>query len=127
MLTRGILPIDLVVIRGTAILEEQVFSHMMYYHADETQENRMTVDCTHKDVTFQPGTYGTDASGGMFGSYEFRRCTCGIVSVCPPTLEVECRLSFTLAGDVQTVPRAELYMLLRHWLWVLLGLARSCQ
>ena len=64
MWTRGILPRELVLIRSAPTLEEQLFSHMMYCHADENQERYMNIDNARKEVFFQPGTYGTDASRG---------------------------------------------------------------
>ena len=59
-----------------------------------------------------PGLYGTDASGGKWGSYpELRRCGCGVSKLASmdPPFEIEFGASFALPGDVQTVPRAELF------------------
>jgi hypothetical protein len=59
-----------------------------------------------------PGIYGTDASGGKFSAYpEIRRCGCGIVTVVPngDVFSLEWAASFPLVGDIQTVPRAELF------------------
>ena len=59
-----------------------------------------------------PGTYGTDASGGEFSSYpEIRRCGCGISAIRNLT-EIEWAASFPLEGEIQTVPRAELFAIL---------------
>ena len=59
------------------------------------------------------GVYGTDASGGAYGSIPcLRRCGCGIVSIDLCSLQLVFGRSFPLVGQVQTVPRAELYAML---------------
>ena len=106
---RGILPKEMVSVKSQPIEEHEVFDKAMYYHADDDQRENMKDNTNIKKFFFKPGTYGTDASGGPFGSYDFRRCTCGIVSVCEDSMEVLTGLSFPLPGEIQTVPRAELY------------------
>jgi len=68
------------------------------------------------DGMWPSGTYGTDASGGAFSSIpEIRRCGCGIVTMVPgndDNFDLEWGASFPLEGDIQTVPRAELFTIL---------------
>ena len=62
-----------------------------------------------------PGTYGTDAAGGKFGQYpELRRCGCGVsaVSRINDQFEFSFGASRALPGEVQTIPRAELFAIL---------------
>jgi len=64
------------------------------------------------DGQWRSGTYYGDASGGEFTSYpELRRCGCGVAAIHPDgTLHYGA--SFSLPGEIQTVPRGELYALL---------------
>jgi hypothetical protein len=59
-----------------------------------------------------PGLYGTDGSGGKWGGYTpLRRCGCRVsrlVGMDPP-YQLQFGAHFPLVGEVQTVPRAELY------------------
>jgi hypothetical protein len=59
-----------------------------------------------------PGLYGTDASGGRWGSYPLlRRCGCGVsrLTSLDPPYQLQWGAWFPLVGELQTVPRAELY------------------
>lgn len=59
-----------------------------------------------------PGLYGTDGTGGKWGGYTpLRRCGCRVsrlVGMDPP-YQLQFGAHFPLVGEVQTVPRAELY------------------
>ena len=64
-------------------------------------------------VPWQPGVYGTDASGGRFSSVpSLRRCGCGIVQI-DSNLDLLFESHFPLPGAVQTIPRAELAAIAR--------------
>ena len=61
---------------------------------------------------WNPGIYGTDASGGKWGSYTpLRRCGCGISQLVglEAPFALQWAAHFPLVGPVQSVPRAELY------------------
>jgi hypothetical protein len=74
--------------------------------------------CGLTNAGWPSGTYGTDASGGAFSSIpEIRRCGCGIVTMTPANddsdkFDLEWAASFPLEGEIQTVPRAELFAIL---------------
>ena len=60
-------------------------------------------------VQWTSGTYYGDASGGVHSQYnDLRRCGCSVVS-CTDEGQLIFGADFPLVGDVQTVPRGELY------------------
>ena len=61
---------------------------------------------------FNQGTFYGDASGGIFSSMpRIRRIGCGIIQI-DGTGELVWGQHFNLPGNIQTVPRGELYVLL---------------
>lgn len=67
---------------------------------------------TPDHLQWPQGLYGTDASGGAWGSFnELRRCGVGVsrVATLDPPFSVRWAAHCPLIGEVQTVPRAELF------------------
>ena len=92
---RGILPQTLVTIESQYLPKE----HISVEYANKSK------------VQWISGVYYGDASGGEFTSYRpLRRCGCG-VAVIDAQGDLLFGANFTLPGEVQTVPRAELFAL----------------
>ena len=64
-----------------------------------------------EEVNYSSGTFYGDASGGKFTKYPgIRRIGCGICQIDPQGTQIWGQ-SFNLPGEIQTVPRGELYVL----------------
>ena len=74
----------------------------------DIEDPELVAECTN---IWPPGKYGTDGSAGKFSSIpELRRCGCAAVALdIAEKVTVLRGLSCPLPGEVQTVPRAELY------------------
>ena len=100
---RGIIPEPL-----TSVSEEYWPKADLQVHYTQYTEN-------HNNMHVISGTYYGDASGGKFSSYpKLRRCGVGLVHINLDSTGKICRewgCSMNLIGQVQTVPRAELFAL----------------
>ena len=79
------------------------------YTPSDNEDPELVAACT---LVWPPGKYGTDGSAGKFSAIpELRRCGCSAVAldINSNGVTVFRGLSCPLPGEVQTVPRAELY------------------
>jgi len=100
---RGLLPSELLVTRDHPIPPPRSVDNVSVYDP---------FGITPDPEVWPPGLYGTDASGGRWGSYPLlRRCGCGVARLTSmdPPFRLEWGAWFPLVGELQTVPRAELY------------------
>ena len=95
---RGILPLCFSTVPDD-MLPPECTDHWLYnYSGQELKTGEWPV-----------GVYGTDGSGGKYGSIPtLRRCVCGIAKFNNDRTTVSFGLSFALPGKIQTVPRSEL-------------------
>ena len=102
---RGLLPNPLTVVSDEHLPSEEL---KVYY----TQYTDVT---NPVEFTVTSGTYYGDASGGKFSSYpSLRRCGVGLVHTKFDSIRIfyrEWGCSIKLIGQVQTVPRAEVFAL----------------
>ncbi len=70
------------------------------------------INKTHSQICWSSGTYYGDASGGPFSAHAtIRRIGCGLAKV-GPLGKLMFGAKSNLPGDIQTVPRGELFVLL---------------
>ena len=82
---------------------------------DNLPPSEIVIRYDRRPESYQSGKYYGDASGGEFTSYpSLRRCGCSVVQVSETDGSKLHAARFSLPGDIQTVPRAELYCIV--WL-----------
>ena len=107
---RGILPSSLCTIQES----ELPIANLIVFNVSPS--NSPTQPPVHtniplQDICFVSGKFYGDASGGLYSSYpKLIRCGCGLVQI-TDSGELRRNFSFNLPGPIQTVPRAELYVI----------------
>jgi len=91
------------------ISEASIFRKYTAFKIDPPHDMLSVSFTNPNDVSWESGTYYGDASGGAHSEYnELRRCGCSVVK-CTDAGSLLFGADFPLPGEIQTVPRGELY------------------